>query len=200
MSGGGSDARISVRSPARTAWSVPGSRVNKQLSRASSIDSGSVGVVHQVGRSIPLLATVGPGEASPPPTASNSPDLLSSELPSGIARPLHNVEAVLPSPAPSDTQSVTDKRDTEDINVAAVAARSTPSGSPMPVAIERQGQCAEATGIEVSSEGSSENGGVARPSELLSRQEQQQTERPGVPRSVSDGQLAGRREVRHRAV
>jgi len=189
--GGGSDAGISVRFPARTTSSVPGSRVNKQLNRASSIDSGTAGVVHQVGRPIPILATVGPGEASPPPTASNSPDLLSSELPPGTTRSLHNVEAVLPSPAPSDTQSVTDKRDTEDNNVTAAAARSTPLSSPMPTASENQGQCAEAIGIEVSSRASGESGGTARPDASSNRQEQQQTVRPEMPRSVSDGQLAG---------
>ena len=189
MSGGGSDAGISVRFPARTTSSVPGSRLNKQLNRASSIDSGSVGVVHQVGRPVPILATVGPGEASPPPTASNSPDLLNSELPSGATRALRNAEAVLPSPAPSDTQSVTDKRDTEDNNVTAAAARSTPLSSPMPMASENQGQRAEATRMEVSSQASGESGGMARPDASSSRQEQ--TERPEMPRSVSGGQLAG---------
>ena len=189
MSGGGSDAGISVRFPARTTSSVPGSRVNKQLNRASSIDSGSVGVVHQAGRPIPILATVGPGEASPPPTASNSPDLLNSELPPGTTRSIHNVGAVLPSPAPSDTQSVTDRRDPEDNNVTAAAARSTPLSSPRPVVSENQSQSAEATRIEVSSKASSENGQVARPDASSSRQEQ--TARPEMPRSVSDGQLAG---------
>lgn len=187
MSGGGSDAGVSVRFPARTTSSVPGSRLNKQLNRASSIDSGSVGVVHQVGRPVPILATVGPGEASPPPTASNSPDLHNSELPPGATRASRNVEAVLPSPAPSDTQSVTDKRDTEDNNVTAAAARSTPLNSPVSMASENQGQRAGATGIEVSSEASGENGGMARPDASSSRQEQ--TERPEMPRSA--GQLAG---------
>lgn len=77
---------------------------------------------------IPLLATVGPGKSPP---SSLSPDLRGLP-PTRIQRiPSSNMEAVLPSPAPSDSPSAMDRRDEEaEEGVVSVAAQDTPIGSP----------------------------------------------------------------------
>lgn len=81
----------------------------------------------------PPSATMGPGK-SPPLTApsSLSPDLRCSGLSPKRRVPAGSTETVLPSPAPSDTPSVADRREDEDevVVTTLAAARDTPIASP----------------------------------------------------------------------
>lgn len=96
---------------------IPIKRKTTPLSKQRSA-SGSArnSVAINGGREPPLLATVGLGK-SPPLTApsSLSPDLRYSGLSTKRRAPVGSTEAVLPSPAPSDTPSVAEGRDEYEV-------------------------------------------------------------------------------------
>lgn len=66
------------------------------------------------GREPPLLVTVGPAKSPPTAPSSLSPDLRCSGQSLKRRAPAGSTEVVLPSPAPSDTPSITDRRENDD--------------------------------------------------------------------------------------
>lgn len=95
--------------------------LNKQ--RSAVVGSARNSVTINSGRESPLLATVGLGK-SPPLTApsSLSPDLRCSGLSTQRRVLVGSTETVLPSPTPSDTPSVAERRDDELVGDTLIAS------------------------------------------------------------------------------
>lgn len=116
---GGIPVQTMVRSQ-----TVPVKRKTTSLNKQrSAIGSARNSVTINGGREPPLLAGVGPGK-SPPLTApsSLSPDLRCSGLSTQRRVPVGSTETVLPSPTPSDTPSVAERRDDELVGDTLIAS------------------------------------------------------------------------------
>jgi hypothetical protein len=182
------DLRATTRSSAK-------SSARRTISNKRSLaDSNAGGApVYREDRDPPLLATVGPGK-SHPDTASAfvSSNMRNSEMPSAKARmPVSrgSVEVVvLPSPAPSDTQSNTDRRELEDVTTpAATAARNTPLSSPVTATANEWRQTASSAEGNTGAEGAREPSTETR--ESAGRSEGQQANQTTLPQPVSDNNL-----------